>query len=347
MRGVTLRTLLPWLLAKATGAPRYLPRIEWAKEGEESWTHNVFRLYELVFYRRYGIRPEVSAAAVWTREGLVIIHKFHTLEAAIAHGEGIARQALKAAMSFELVALPRLVPAGANLSFGDRSPYLFAIANNASGTAAQSTVANTVTISINSSGSERIVCSQGGGAWSSSGTITGVTHNAGALTLVDFTNPQGNTYQSGWYRVAQSTGAQNLVTTASSTGRVLVNAAVTAYTGVNQDNPISGTPGKGTATNTTLTVSTTPAVTGCWVVGAGMVGANTITASTGITSRSELDSANGSIIIGDSNGTVTGGASYSMTITCGATDSMGLVTWAIAPPYVVVAQAGMLLALVH
>lgn len=46
------------VLALATGVKRYRPEIEWSGR---SWTHNVFRVYELLFWRRRGVRPEVMS----------------------------------------------------------------------------------------------------------------------------------------------------------------------------------------------------------------------------------------------------------------------------------------------
>src|SRR5690349_16076088 len=52
------RYILPAILAILTNHPRYLPKIEWAND---SCVHNIFRLYELIFWRRVGIRAELSS----------------------------------------------------------------------------------------------------------------------------------------------------------------------------------------------------------------------------------------------------------------------------------------------
>jgi hypothetical protein len=53
-----LTRILPKIMAEITRHPRYQPEIKWS---ENFWTHNIFRLWEVVFWRRYGPRREITA----------------------------------------------------------------------------------------------------------------------------------------------------------------------------------------------------------------------------------------------------------------------------------------------
>ncbi|MDE2020949.1 MAG: hypothetical protein KGJ13_11485, partial [Patescibacteria group bacterium] len=52
------RWIIPTIFTWITNHPRELVTPEWSKK---SWTHNVFRAYELIFGRRAGIRAEISS----------------------------------------------------------------------------------------------------------------------------------------------------------------------------------------------------------------------------------------------------------------------------------------------
>lgn len=203
-----------------------------------------------------------------------------------------------------------------------------AIAFDAAGTATQA-LSTSVTFSHTCSGSDRILFVNAAAAFSSSGTVTGVTYNGVAMTLVDSNLPQANSYTSLWYLVAPSTGANNVVITSSS-GAVLTTGGSISYTGVSQTGvPDSTAKNSGVASN--LSQSVTTVADKCWVVGACVTGNSTITAGTGITSRSELDSVNGSTLIGDSNGLVTPAGSYSMLFSTTSADSMSLIMASFKP----------------
>src|SRR5205085_12355012 len=86
---MNLRYLLLKIMAVVTGAPRYVTDVEWSSK---SWTHNVFRLYELSFGRRWGIRPELTSALGIDEKGReTVTYQFHSFEAIVAHIEARIR----------------------------------------------------------------------------------------------------------------------------------------------------------------------------------------------------------------------------------------------------------------
>ena len=113
--------ILPTILAVMTGKSRYLPNIKWS---DKSWTHNIFRFYELIFWRRHGIRPEITTVF---DEG-VVSHYAHSIEGAFALFESWVRSLEFKLAPFRIV-IPQLVPVQGTIS--GISPYLFAIAFDA------------------------------------------------------------------------------------------------------------------------------------------------------------------------------------------------------------------------
>lgn len=166
-----------------------------------------------------------------------------------------------------------------------------------------------INISHTCTGSDRILfvgTANGNGA-----TISGVTYNSVAMTLVAASGHNAGTSQIAtlWYLVAPATGSNTITITA--TGTTDIFGAAASYTGASQT-------GQPDSSNTnfdvgagvsTLSQSTTVVASNCWAV---MVGFNdnggSLTAGTGSTRRADGGSGNA---IFDSNTTVSTGA-YSM-----------------------------------
>ena len=200
------------------------------------------------------------------------------------------------------------------------------IAFDSAGTAAQNIGASGVlTIAHTCTGSDRILFVGAHGIWGATGWTTSVKYNWVSLTQIDTVSPQSNTRFSLWYMVAPATWTNNIVITITggSGGIIGVQWASASYTGVRQTG-IPDSKNKGTATNSSLTVATTVVAANSWVVACGLSNSSSVSASTGVTSRSELDSVNGSPILWDSNWPQ-GAGSYSSRITGGAVDAMGLI----------------------
>lgn len=64
-----------------TRKPSYRPEIKWSSN---SWTHNVFRVYEMIFGRKVGIRVE---ARLYSDSEGNNLYEFYTVEALLAHLE--------------------------------------------------------------------------------------------------------------------------------------------------------------------------------------------------------------------------------------------------------------------
>src|SRR5882724_4969461 len=70
---------LAFLFAKITNTTRYFPEVVWSGN---SWTHNSFRMYEMVVGRKVGIRREVSTH--YNQDTKKHIQHAHTFEAKCA-----------------------------------------------------------------------------------------------------------------------------------------------------------------------------------------------------------------------------------------------------------------------
>lgn len=179
------------------------------------------------------------------------------------------------------------------------------------------------------SGSDRILWVGAITVSSGAVAITGITYNSVAMTKVTSVNPQGNWELSLWYLVNPATGTNTITATAASNVVNYIRLSSASYTGASQTG-VPDSSNSATGVTTSRTVSTTTVADNCWVVGHGMTGAGNIVPSTGLTTRSEVDSGSGSSVLGDSNGPKTPAGSYSMTFTT-ASDSTGLIVASFAP----------------
>ena len=266
-----LRRIIPTIIARITGKKRYLPVIEWSSK---SWTHNVFRLYELICWREYGIRAEASAGLksiiVNGKKKNVIIYEYYTFEATMAGFEGRVRTFLSKIKNFDLsFELPfRLylyklqttnrVDTGL---FG--SPYVFAIAyDNKSATPASTSASASLTISFTTSGSDRLIASSAV-ANGPSYTTTGITYNSTALTKINERRDSAGPIQGLWYLAAPATGTNNLVITNS--GSVTAGACI-SFTGADQTAPLDASSLTTESTTTSYSCSVTVATADCMLL---------------------------------------------------------------------------------
>lgn len=155
-------------------------------------------------------------------------------------------------------------------------------------TSSSSTASSTLTFSHTVAGSDRVLMV--GVSWQTgavnNATVTGVTYNGVAMTLVDEQAPPDPFNQtlgaSLWRLVAPATGTHNVVITISNTSDVILGGA-TSWTGVDQTTPL-GTSAKATAqSGTTATVNVSSA-TGEVVVDV-VIGLDPISVGAGQTSR--------------------------------------------------------------
>lgn len=286
-----IRRVLPTLVAVFTQESRYLPNIVWEKK---CFIHNCFRLYELIFWRRAGVRPEMSA--IRNNSGKVF-YAFHTLESALVHFEGLVRKFFK---EFKIIPFKVYIPQIATpqgIMFP--SPYLFAIAlgttaNNYAASGTQNRISFTAT------GSDRISVATvfaGGGD-----LVTSYQVNAVSGTQVTKENGiGGNNWGYMYYFIAPSASAVNHDINSSASNDTDFN--IISYSGAKQTGQMDSF-AIGTATGN-LTLSTTVVASNCWLISWGRnTAAGLPAAGTGTTLR-----VSGTYHrTGDSNGTVGTGA---------------------------------------
>lgn len=266
-----MKNLLLNTLATLTQHPRYRPVLEWSSE---SWTHNVFRVFELVFGKRYGAQlSAISSTMVDEERNVESWHAFYTMEAALVHYESQLRQKVKKLLKdweFEFVPVRVLIPA-----FNGYAPmpipqgYLFAVGFNTHTVASvTSTSVSVATSSHTAAGSDRYGNSLSmyvNGSNVPAVSITGTTWNAVGMTDLSY---DFSATMNGGLRVrfkmfsyiAPAASAQNV--TVSLSGNIESNSRlsllVTSWTGVDQTTPVAngsvvndtGNPKDNTATAT-------------------------------------------------------------------------------------------------
>lgn len=266
-----LRRIIPTIIARITGKERYLPVIEWSSK---SWTHNVFRLYELICWRQYGIRAEASAGLksiiVNGKTKNVIVYEYYTFEAVCAGFEGRIRESLAKIKNFDLsfqfpfrLYVYRMQPINGVDTGLFGSPYVFAIAYDSdSGTLANTSATATLTISFTTSGSDRLIASSAT-ANGPSYTTTGITYNSTALTKINEVRDSANALQGLWYLKNPSSGSNNLVITNS--GSATAGACI-SFTGADQTAPLDAQTTVAGATTTSYSCSVTTTVADCMLL---------------------------------------------------------------------------------
>lgn len=321
---------------------RYKPQIEWSKD---SFVHNVFRFFEFVLGRKAGIRAEVSISTYLDENGeQVVVRQFHTIEAALTHGEFKLRSFFKKLTrprnwnwfndlknSFESIKIvvPQTV---SGFQMPSESPYLFAIAYVGTSTIQDSGSTLNLSVAFSTSGSDRLL-TVGTRAYrnpNNTGFVDSVTYNSVAATAVGSggqTCNQNNGRVYMHYLVAPATGSNTLQVNFNQSG---TNGALlgTQYSGAKQSSqPDSSNQGQGIGNS--LSATTTVVASDCWLVGVmvSMFGPTTIVAGTGTTERGSSGSPD--FFMGDSNGTV-GTGSQSMGFTMG-NDNYGYIVASFAP----------------
>lgn len=195
-------------------------------------------------------------------------------------------------------------------------------------TVATSVVSTTLTYAHTCTGSDRIIFVAVQGIISTD-TITGVTYNGVALTLVNKIQLPSWRFIYLWYLIAPATGANNVVVTSSSSGNI--DSCCSSYTGVGQ----SGQPDNNATNNasavTTITTTLTTIADNCWSVLAEANDVGGSTAGSGTTLRGS--STNG-IAIFDSNAAKTPAGSVSLIANIGGSGKMGTVMASFSPPSV-------------
>src|SRR5258708_4769086 len=138
---------LPKILATLTQPPRErVDNIDWSNK---SWTHNIFRVYEIVFWRRAGIRAEISVHATLDNGKQCITYRFHSIEAIIGFAESWVRGLIPRSIPVKIWK-PLMATSGGMLTIPG---IYFAIAFD--GNAQKETSGLTNTVSLTTSASNR------------------------------------------------------------------------------------------------------------------------------------------------------------------------------------------------
>lgn len=239
-----MKNFLPQLLADITGHPRYKPDIIWSSK---SWVHNVFRCYEMVFGRKYGIRAEISS---WHENGKSY-YSAHSFEAVCALFETWVRNRFPYPV-LKWVKLPSFqTPQGIALP-----SYSFAIAYGApSGEVDQSTQSHTVT------GTDNLLYVSQIGDFID--TTTAMTYAAVAMTETNQIQFTADRFVYGFILAGPATGANNIVQTGATFSRL----GGLSYTGCKQTGQPDSAANVGPTTADPAVLTTTVVAADCWLVG--------------------------------------------------------------------------------
>lgn len=300
-----MRNPLPKILEFITGHPRQKEKIVWSSE---LWISNVFRLWELIFWRRFGIKAEMTSGLSFDDDGKPIVeYFFHSWEAVIVNIEVVIRFYFKNLRFPKIVKVyvPQLAFAGLGAPVRMGSPYRFAIAYDAtdaglfdnSGTATVFTLAHTCT------GTNLMLAVGFYKDHTTPATVSSFTYNSSNLTLAKEEVSTNLFDEYLYYILGPSTGTHNEVLTLSNAipgNSKQLGMMGTSYTGVKQSGQPDSTAGNTQASEASLTVTTTVVAANCWLVGHAN---NDEGVMTGLSTGTSRGSA-GNSWFGDSNGTV-------------------------------------------
>lgn len=320
--------LLAQILTWITGVRRYKPEIEW-RSG--SWVYNAFRLYELIFWRREGVRCETITRKYYCDGRAIQERYFFTTEAILVHFEHELRQRLgHYRFEFEYVPVRQLAIAGpTGISLAPF--YSFAIAYGTAAHAADNSQSSVNIGPITPSGSNIFISAGYEGTTAGSDAVTSAAWNtSGTATKLDNYKGSGGRFIGVYYKEAPTNTTASWTFSASSTD--ILGGDVAQYSGVAQSSsidPLTGGTGTGykrtdasSVTTFSMTIATT--VNGAWQLGFAH-GANP-SAGSGTTIRS---SGNG-YGWGDSNAAIAVAGSNTINFTS-TTASWSSISFAIKP----------------
>lgn len=250
--------MLARLLATLTQHPRQIVKagvdFQWSQGNSRIW--QAFRAFEVIFGRREGIRFEGALHS----DGFYI---YGTWENFLVHQEGRLRS-FQNPFAFKLVPLPALVVANER-TVRQNSIFNFAIAfDNAAEVNTAGGNGTTIGGSYTVTGSNPFMMSWSAGNFpGTTSTVTGVTYNSAALSLVQDVTLVADRVWSCWMLQAPSTGS-NTLTVSSSNGTLQYLGAIsysgTAQTGQPDASSTASIVGAGV-----LTGSVTVVASNCWI----------------------------------------------------------------------------------
>jgi hypothetical protein len=303
-----MKRVLPTILATLTGHSRQQVvrgrDFEWSSK---LLVHNLFRIYELIFWRRVGIRAGTSVAV--NNKGETIVH-FHSWEDVFAQAEVFIRSLLKFRITLPVRIFTMQMASATPAPFGN--PYLFAIAYDTTGGGGTPNFAGkstTFTYTHVCTGSNLTLASGAEKNNTASDNISGFTYNSVSGTIAK--NFAASTYDLAiGYLVNPSTGS-NSVVWGTLTNLSDWTAASVSLTGTTAT-PSSPGSNTATASSGTASVAVTTTAANSWVVGyCWQVGAAAFTITgTNQTSRNTVEDFDSSFISNISTQTTTTAGSY-------------------------------------
>lgn len=332
-----LATVFPRLLEKLTGHRRYQPEIKWSSD---SWVHNIFRVYELIFWRRVGIRAE-SSVTWWEEKGEIkYTVELYTFEAVCAHTETLIRRFFEIKwLDIKLVNLQFALPVNTPEL---RLPWIsFAIALDTSTTSTAGTTSPKTWTHI-VTGSNPLIALGGATGGTTQPTFTAASYNSVAATQAVAKQYQigagTRKFEVSIYLLANpATGSHTASMSATLGTSPGIGGNSTSYTGCQSSSTADATGSTSDTTSGMKTVNITTVAANCWIYALGCnEAAFSPTMTAGQTSRGSLNITMGGISnvmrAEDTNGTVSAGVN-TMTMTAGGTsvDANGIVAASFAP----------------
>lgn len=289
---------IPLLVSKITRKPRKIVTagIDFHWSGK-LWTHNVFRIFELVIGAPGKIKPSVAS---WMDEEGGQYQAAYTFEAQIALFEAWVRS-FKKEFAFEVVRIPQLQFAGMQIQGIPPMPYMLAIAHDADSGATNNSTPLTHVIT----GSNTLLIA--GTTGDNSDNLSGLTYNSVSMTLAVKLNYTADRWNYLHSLIAPTTGSNSIAVT----GLTYKSLMGVSYTGCAQSSVIDTTYSQmelvpGTTSTATMTVT----ASNCWLLG-GVYAPGSVAGTGGSVVRTTDI---GSMVLFDSNTTVgTGSQSISVT----------------------------------
>lgn len=235
--------ILAEILALITRHKREKVDIKWSNK---NWTHNIFRVWELIFWRRAGIRKEMYSDSWGNR-------KAYTLEAHCALFETRVREFLsylEYTFSFRWVPSPLILRGAIALDSADTNAYA---SGNWSHTCTGANLVIVVTSHGDVTGSFGQTC----------------TYNSVSVPNVNSIQCPSDRIIASYLLKAPTTGAN----TVDVTGNTFNRGMAVSYTGVNQNNTPDGNATQTAAGgSSSISQSFTVTAANCWMVVGGYCG---------------------------------------------------------------------------
>lgn len=321
-----IKLILPYLLSEITGKPR--ARVDNLKWSKDIWVRNIFRLWELIFWRRavqdpktgkvtHEIRAECSAECSIIKGKVYYNQNFYTWESSLGYVEICIRRFFSKIFSLDfnvqkiqLAQVFAITLLGFELKFTENS-FLFpfvvgAIAFDSAGQNSASGQATSYSYSFTNTAGDYMLAALG-----SNGAPATASYNSVSMgtKITNNATTGGNIFTCWlWGLIAPATGANTLAFTKASSGSNDCYSGVVSYSGTNQSAQPDAFNNRYAANGTTQAMAVTVVAANCWLSGWGLDdgGSSDWTTGTGFTARGTSPGTVSQFL--DSNGTVSTGS---------------------------------------